>query len=321
MKKPQIVFLDTSTLHNGELDFGELEKLGDLTCYKETSPNEVIGRCKGAHTVISNKVILNHELMKACVSLKQIISCATGVNQIDLDGAKECGITVQNVAGYSTDSVAQHVWSLILNLSTNTHQLYEESKAWSEFSIFTTLKYPIFEVQGKTLGIVGLGEIGKKVVMIARAFGMNVQALSRGGKEEISSCGVNKLPAGLFYSSSDIVSLHCPLTEDNEKMISSEVLGLMKKTAMLINTARGPLIDESALVKALEDGEIFAAGLDVLSTEPPEKENPLVCYQGKNLLITPHTAWSSIEARRVLLQGIVRNIETYFGGSPANQIC
>ncbi|MGJ8654871.1 MAG: D-2-hydroxyacid dehydrogenase [Akkermansiaceae bacterium] len=321
MDRPKIVFLDMNTLHSGELDLSVLEEFGELVSYPTTSADEVLERCKGARTIISNKVVLSADVIANCGELKQIISCATGVNQIDLEGAKKHGVVVQNVAGYSTDSVAQHVWAMILTLTTKVNLLGAESANWPDFPMFTTLKYPIFEVKGKTLGVVGLGEIGKQVAAIGRSFGMEVQALSRTGKEVVTDCGVRKLPAGEFYASSDIVSLHCPLTTENAGMISSETLELMKPCSILINTARGPLINEQDLADALGAGVIAAAGLDVLSSEPPERNNPLITYQGENLLITPHTAWSSIEARRVLLSGLAENLESYNAGIPSNLIC
>ncbi len=320
MDKRHIVFLDTSTLHSGEFDLSVLAQFGELICYPTTTPDEVIDRCREAHTIISNKVILNADTISQCGELKQIISCATGVNQIDLDAAKEHDVVVQNVAGYSTDSVAQHVWTMILNLATKINLLANDAVSWPDYPIFTTLKYPIYEVKGKTLGIVGLGEIGRRVSDIGASFGMKVQALGRGGNEGISECGIKRLPSETFFSSSDIVSLHCPLTPQTENMISSEILASMKPSSILINTARGPLIDEQALADALETGQITAAGLDVLSTEPPAAVNPLIRYRGDNLLITPHTAWSSIEARRVLLDGLVRNLETFLAGNPANLV-
>lgn len=321
MDRLKIVFLDESTLHSGELDLGGLEKFGELICYKSTSSDEVLERCRDAHTIISNKVVLSADVIGASAKLKQIISCATGVNQIDIEAAKAHGVVVQNVAGYSTDSVAQHVWAMILNLATKVNLLGKESEGWPDFPLFTTLKYPVFEVKGKTLGIVGLGEIGQRVAEIGRVFGMKVQALSRSGKVEMSGCGVMRLTREKFYASSDIVSLHCPLTPENEGMISAETLGMMKHGSILINTARGPLINEKDLADALSSGVIGAAGLDVLSCEPPERRNPLITYEGENLLITPHTAWSSIQARRILLKGLVNNLESFREGDPVNRIC
>jgi len=316
----KIVFLDSSTLHSGELDLVPLSRHGELISYPITSPEDVNERCVGAHTIISNKVVVSADTMAACPELKQIISCATGVNQIDIEAAKSLGITVQNVAGYSTHAVAQHVWSMILNLAAKTHLLDRESVEWPDYPIFTTLKHPIFEVSGKTLGIVGLGEIGEAVAEIGKCFGMEIIALSRTGNEEITTSGVKRLPKESFYAAADIISLHCPLAPETEGMISAETLAMMKSTAILINTARGPLINEQDLADALSDGTISAAGLDVLSTEPPAKDNPLVCYRGDNLMITPHTAWSAIEARQRLLAGLVENIDSFLAGTPSNLI-
>jgi len=315
----KIVFLDVSTLHSGELAVERLGEFGELVCYETTSAEEVTERCAGAHTVITNKVIISAEMMEGCPELKQIISCATGVNQIDVVAARMRGITVQNVAGYSTASVAQHVWGLILNLSSSIHLYDRESRNWPSYPTFSSLKFPVTELDGKVLGIIGYGEIGRRVADIGRGFGMRIQALQRKGRDAADD-GIVRMAEDGFYSSSDVVSIHCPLTAENQGMIGEEVLKKMKPSALLINTARGPLVDEVALVEALRCGEIAAAGLDVLSSEPPEADNPLIQYRGQNLIITPHTAWSAREARQRLLDGLIENLRSFLDGSPANLV-
>lgn len=321
----KIVFLDESTLHSGEMDLSGLAEFGELTCYPVTGAAEVLERCLGAHTLISNKVVLDEATIAQCSErgLKQIISCATGVNQIDVVAAKKYGVTVQNVAGYSTEAVAQHVFAMILNLATKVHLFDKDARNWPEYPIFTSLEYPIFELKGKVLGIVGLGEIGRAVARVGMAFGMQVQALARGENQagQVSETGVERVTEEDFYATSDVISLHCPLTETTQGMIDRAKLKSMKSRIVLINTARGPLIVEEDLAQALRSGEIAAAGLDVLSTEPPAADNPLINYKGDNLMLTPHTAWSAQEARVRLYNGLLENLESYRSGSPKNLIC
>lgn len=318
----KIVLLDESTLHNGEMDLSGLENFGDLVCYAESDESNVLERCMGAHTLITNKVVLNEATISECAGagLKQIISSATGVNQIDVEAAKTHGVTVQNVAGYSTESVAQHVFAMLLNLVTKVHLFDRDARNWPEYKIFTSLEYSIFELHGKTLGIVGLGEIGHAVARVAQGFGMRVQALTSSDKKSGNDGGIPRIEEKEFYQSSDVISLHCPLTESTAGMIDAEKLSWMKSSAILINTARGQLIVEQDLADALSSGEIAAAAVDVLSSEPPSSDNPLINYDRDNLMITPHTAWSAQEARARLLDGLIRNVQTYLDGNPENVI-
>ncbi|MFD2159349.1 D-2-hydroxyacid dehydrogenase [Rubritalea tangerina] len=315
-----IVFLDASTLHSGELDLSPLQRHGTLTTYPVTPPDQVAQRIHDADIVITNKALMSAETIAHAPKLKLIVSCATGVNQIDLDAAKSHQVVVSNVAGYSTPSVAQHVFTFILNFATQIPQFNAESRNWPNFPTFTSLAHPCFDLSGKTLGIAGLGEIGAATAKIAQSFGMHVQVLAREGSSNQTLPELPRLEHALFFSSSDFVSLHCPLTPATEGMINKESLSLMKPTAFLVNTGRGPLIHEADLAEALNSGQIAGAGLDVLSTEPPAADNPLILCKHPQLSITPHTAWSTIEARTRLLAGVTKNIDSFVAGSPNNRI-
>lgn len=314
----KLVFLDASTLDRGDIDFAELSAEGQLVLHPLSSAEEAPGRCTDAQVVISNKVPVGRELIAAAPELKLVVSAATGVNQIDLDACKKAGIAVANVAGYSTESVAQHTFALILELATRVGTISATARRdWPASPIFTRLDHPLFELHGRTLGIVGLGTIGRAVARIAQAFGMEVIALSREGAVEGE---IPRLPADEFFRRADVVSLHCPLTPATEKLIDGPRLASMKPGALLINTGRGPLIDEPALAEALRSGPIGGAGLDVLSVEPPPAEHPLLAPDLDNLILTPHTAWSTREARIRLLDGIVADIRSFKAGGDLNRI-
>lgn len=315
----QITFLDASTLHRDDLDFAPFEKLGSLTFHDTTSPLQLLDHAAGAQVVVTNKVPFTKEVLAELPDLKLILIAATGFNHIDLAAAAERGVPVCNVAGYSTSAVAQHVFALLLNLVTSVNRYSAEIQSWPQSPIFTHLDHPVTELAGKTLGIVGLGETGTAVARIAEAFGMNVQALARDGA---GSSNRNRVPREEFFASSDVISLHCPLNAATEKLINGETLALMKPSAFLINTGRGALIDESALASALREGSLAGAGLDVLSVEPPTSDNPLLApdLRAKNLLVTPHTAWTAQEARQRLLDGLLDNLQSWLEGSPDNQV-
>lgn len=318
----KITFLDSSTLTRGDLDFSELEALGTFTHYEQTTPSDVVERSVGAEVLITNKVILNAETLAALPELKLILVSATGVNVVDLEAAKEHRILVCNVAGYSTPSVAQHAAALLLSLATNVHRLAAEHAEWPKSPIFTRLDYPVTELAGKVCGIVGLGEIGEAFSDIAEALGMTVQVLARPGSSNRRKPFLARLDAPEFFSSSDVVSLHCPLTAENEHMINRETLALMKPSAFLLNASRGPLVDDEALAEALRGDLIAGAGLDVLSVEPPPADHPLLAADlaEKNLIITPHTAWLSLESRRRLLEGVIINLQNWLDGKPTNRV-
>lgn len=317
---PTIVFLDSSTMSAGDMDFSALRNFGTLTLHDTTSPEEVTGRIAGAQIVITNKVVIDAEILTHADSLQLIVVCATGVNNIDLTAAKARNVIVSNVAGYSTSSVAQHALSLLLNLAGNTHRYAAEANLWPQSPIFTRLAYPMTEMQGKVLGIAGAGSIGCALGEAVTAIGMNVQVLARQGSLTDKHPEWPRVPHQEFFSSSDVISLHCPLTADTRHMINSTSLRLMKPGAFLVNTGRGELIHESALAESLRTQHIAGAALDVLSREPPPLEHSLLAEDIPNLLITPHTAWTSLEARNRLLEGIATNLRTYLAGNPANRI-
>lgn len=311
-----IVFLDRDTLDAGDIDFGPLEAVGPVTYHGITRPADLHARLAGAGIVLTNKVVIDGPAMDAAPDLRLIQVVATGTNNVDLAAARERGIAVCNVSGYSTPSVAQQTFALLLNLVTSTHRLAAEAPRWAESPIFTRLDYPITELAGRTLGIAGLGEIGRAVARIGEAFGMTIVGLGRAGAPAAASDDYPRLPRERFFAECDVISLHCPLTEDNRHLINADTLALMKPTAYLINTGRGPLVDESALLDALRAGRIAGAGLDVLSVEPPAPGHPLLDPALTNLIVTPHTAWASREARRRLFDRVVANLSAFLAGEP-----
>ncbi|MEM9283520.1 MAG: D-2-hydroxyacid dehydrogenase [Verrucomicrobiota bacterium] len=312
-----LVFLDRDTTDRNDLDFTALESLGTLVSHGITQPDEIASRMSEADIVLTNKVVLGRAEMDAAPNLKLIQVAATGVNNIDLDAARDRNLAVCNVSGYSTEAVAQQVFAYILNFETQVHRFAAEPEKWPASPIFTRLDYPITELSGKTLGIVGMGSIGKAVARMAKGFGLEVVAYAREGG---SSGGVPRLPNGEFFAASDIITLHCPLTPDTHHFINEETLALMNQDALLINTGRGDLVNEHHLLTALQQGSIRGAAIDVLTPEPPPSDHPLITAQLDNLLITPHTAWSAREARQRLIDGIVANIEAFRNGERVNRV-
>jgi glycerate dehydrogenase len=316
-----LVFLDRSTTDRGDLDFTALESLGRLVSYPTSTREETRGRLGSADIVLTNKAVLGPEEMDAAPALKLIQVVATGVNNIDLEAARARGLAVCNVSGYSTEAVAQHVFASLLNLATNVHRFAAEPERWATSPIFTRLDYPVTELAGKTLGIVGLGSIGRAVARIGAAFGMRVVAYARGASD--SSGEIPRLAPDEFFASCDAITLHCPLTPETRHFINATTLAKMKPGAILINTGRGDLIEESDLVAALRAGTLRAAAVDVLTPEPPAPDHPFLAAVAAgldNLFITPHTAWSAVEARQRLLDGIVANIEAFRKGERVNRV-
>lgn len=315
----KLVFLDASTIDRADLDFAPLRTFGNLTLHQVTSPEKVGDRIADADIVITNKALVSREALAKAPKVRLVVSAATGVNQIDLEACKERGITVCNVAGYSTEAVAQHTFALLLNLVTAVDR-YSASitQDWPASPIFTRLDHPVTELAGKTLGIVGFGTIGQAVARIGAAFGMKVVAYSR--SEASPDAAVPRIAGEEFFSSCDVISLHCPLTAQTERFINRISLALMKPDSLLINTGRGALVDEHALADALRHGEIGGAALDVLTVEPPPKNHPLLATDLPNLLITPHTAWTSREARQRLLAGVIADIQGFLDGHPIHHI-
>ena len=311
------IILDAFTANPGDLNWDAIDQITELVQYPRTVPNELLERIQGAEALLTNKVIISAETMDEVPSLKYIGILATGTNVVDLEAAASRGITVTNIPAYSTPFVAQHSFALILNIFNKVAEHSESAKAgaWADCQDFSYTHGVLNELQGKTLGIIGLGSIGKKVAEIAKAFGMNIVALKSARPAKDS---VQRLEHDPFFAQSDIISLHCPLSPESQEIINSKSLALMKSSAVIINTGRGPLINEADLAQALNEGKIAAAGLDVLSSEPPAADNPLL--SAKNCFITPHIAWAAQECRERLIQIAADNIKAFLAGEAINKV-
>lgn len=311
-----ITVLDAATLANTSLD--ALAQLGKLTCYDLTAKEQVVERCQDADIVISNKVVIDQHAMSKLTNLKLICVAATGTNNIDLVAAKEHNIAVTNVAGYSTPSVVQHTFTLITNLLGNTHRYINDCQQglWQQSPMFCRLDYSFNEIAGKTLAIVGYGSLGKAVADVARAFGANVIISERKGQTPREG----RVSFNDALTTADIISVHCPLTDETRNQIAAAELSMMKPSAIIINTARGGIINEADLADALANNIIAGAGVDVLSKEPAEHENPLALYKGENLLLTPHIAWASQESIVRLVNEIALNIQAFNQGETRNRL-
>ncbi|WP_106830313.1 D-2-hydroxyacid dehydrogenase [Parabacteroides pacaensis] len=315
----KIVVLDGYTLNPGDLSWKGLEELGDCTVYDRTPANEVITRAQGAEAILTNKVVISKEVLDQLPGLKYIGVLATGYNVVDIEAAKSKGIVVTNIPSYSTDSVVQSVFAHLLNITNRVAHYTGEVREgkWVECQDFTFWDTPLFELKGKTMGIAGLGHIGMAVAKVALAFGMKVIAVTSKKKEDLPE-GILPVSKEELFKQSDVLSLHSPLTPDTRNFINAERLALMKPTAIIINTSRGPLVNEKDLADALNSGKIFAAGVDVLSTEPPKADNPLLTAQ--NCYITPHIAWATFEARTRLMDIAVNNLKSYQEGKVQNNV-
>lgn len=317
----KICVLDVLTVGR-DMDLMPLSECGELTLYDLTSPDQVAERIKDVDIIITNKVVLNKENLKEAASVKMICLLATGYNNIDIEYAKERGIAVANVAGYSTESVAQHTFAMILYMleQLKEYDAYVKSRAYAASETFTYIAWPYYELNGKTIGIIGLGDIGKAVARIASAFGMKVIYYSTSG-QNISGSGYLRVELQELLESSDIVSIHAPYNERTHYLIGYNEIKQMKKTAYLLNLGRGKIVNEADLAQALNEDLIAGAGLDVLEEEPITRENPLFKVANQNkLLITPHIAWASIEARTLLLQEVIKNIGAFKQGEKRNRI-
>jgi len=315
----KIAFLDSHTLSlNGDVDFSVLRSLGNYTGYALTNKDNIIPYCKKADIVIVNKIIISENSIKKLPNLKLIAVIATGYNNIDIEAAKENNIKVTNVPDYAANSVSQHVFSLILNLTTKAYLYNEDVKKgeWSKSSNFGLLKYPTFELNGKIIGIIGFGAIGRAVASIASGFGMKVIV---NDIKDISNTDCKKCSIEYILKNADIVSIHCPLNSQTKNMIDAAAIKKMKRSAILINTSRGGIVNEAELAQALTSGEIAGAGIDVLSEEPPQNSNPLL-QNIKNLIITPHTAWSTFEARQRMIDITAENIRAFLNGKNYNLV-
>lgn len=312
------VILDADTVTGGDVSLSPITDICECEIYGFSTDAELIGRIGNAEAVLTNKCRITRDVMDACPNLKFIGVFATGYNNIDIAAAKENGICVCNVPGYSTDSVAQHTFALILHHYSSIAK-YADTVAngdWVYSKLFTYFNIPFFELSGKTLGIVGYGAIGKKVAKIALAFGMKVLIYTRTAPENDNSVEVVSLDE--LMSRSDVVTLHCPLTDKTEKMINERTLSLMKEGSLLINTSRGGVIDESALANALKMGRPAAAGLDVLTLEPMRED--CVLRGLDNCYITPHIAWAPKETRDRLIGMVADNIKGYLCGNIINNV-
>lgn len=315
-----IVVLDGYTLNPGDLNWTKLETLGSLTVYDRSAPDEIVNRAADAEIILTNKTPLTKETIAKLPNLRYIGVLATGYNVVDIGAASERGIPVTNVPGYSTLSVAQLVFSLLLELcqQVRLHSDAVRSGEWASCPDFCFTRSPLTELAGKTMGIIGFGTIGQQVARIALAFGMNVIASATrpktiAGLEQVRMCGSEEV-----FAESDVISLHCPQTPATEGLINAGTISLMKKTAFLINTSRGGLIVEGDLADALNEGRIAGAGLDVLSKEPPTADNPLT--SARNCLITPHIAWATFEARQRLMETAAANLSAFLAGTEANVV-
>lgn len=315
----KITVLDGYGMNPGDLSWEAIEKLGDLTVYDRTAPADVIERAKGSEALLTNKTVLSGETLRKLPGLKYIGVLATGYNVVDIPAARELGITVTNIPAYSTASVAQMVFAHLLAITDRVEHYTEENRGgrWSSSPDFCYWDTPLHELAGKKFGIVGLGNIGMAVARIALAFGMDVLAYT--SKDSISLPeGITKTPLDELFATSDVVSLHCPLTESTRHLVNAERLSRMKDTAILINTGRGPLVDEQALADALNTGSILAAGVDVLSCEPPAADNPLL--SAKNCFTTPHLGWATKEARERLMEITAANLRAFIEGHTQNNV-
>lgn len=315
----KIVALDDYAANPGDLSWDEMKTLGECTVYDRTAPSELLERAKEADILLTNKVVITGEHMAALPQLKYIGVMATGYNIVDTAAAKERGIIVTNIPAYSTDSVAQMVFAHLLNIAQQVQHHSEEvhKGRWTNSPDFCFWDTPLIELAGKKIGLVGLGNTGMRTARIAISFGMEVHAFTSKSHFQLPP-EIKKMELDELFAECDIVSLHCPLTEQTREMVNARRLSLMKPNAILINTGRGPLINEQDLADALNSGRIYAAGVDVLSQEPPRVDNPLLT--ARNCYITPHIAWASTAARQRLMQIALDNLKAYQAGNPINVV-
>lgn len=313
----KIVVLDGYPGNPGDLSWEPVEKRGCLTVYDRSASQEIVSRCHNAQVVLINKCPLRREHIEALPNLKYIGIIATGFDPVDLDAAAERHIMVTNVPDYSSNHVVQLTFALLLELfdRVGLHDRAVKDGQWANCPDFTFQLKQLGELAGRTMGIIGYGSIGRKVAAVAQAFGMKVLASARRHREEP---GVSFLPVHDVFAQSDVISLHCPLNEASYHLVNRETLALMKRGSWLLNTARGPLVDEEALLEALQSGQLAGAGLDVLSQEPPRDGNKLIEHPA--VIVTPHIAWSSFEARQRLMNQCAANLEAWIKGEPVNVV-
>lgn len=318
MQKSKIVFLDAATVDWKDQKFHALKKMGQVKIYSQTLPSQILARCRGFKHVITNKVAFNRQTILALRDVKAIHVAATGVNIIDLKAAQECGMVITNVRGYSTESVTQMTWTFILALVSRARE-YESAikrRAWSRQPFFALTTIPFNEIAGKTLAIIGFGTIGKRVAEIGKSFGMNILVAKIPGRTYPRN--QKRVALHQALQRADVISIHTPLSDYTRNLIAHNELQLLKKTAFLINMARGGIVDERALASALKSRKIAGAATDVLAQEPPAANHPM--YNVPNLILTPHIGWASVEARDRLINEIAENIRSFDQGQSRNRL-
>ena len=315
----KIVVLDGFTMNPGDLSWQPLQQLGNYSIFDRTLPDKIIDRCDGAEIVITNKVVFSNEIIEQLPVLKYIGVSATGYNVVDMSAAKNANIVVTNVPAYSTMSVAQMVFAHILNFTHHVAQHSDKARKgkWAASEDFAYWDFPLIELADLTLGVIGFGKIGNAVAEIALAFGMNVIFYDK-NTIQYSSEKVQQVDLETVFTESDFLSLHCPLTDETYQLINTARLSTMKATAYLINTSRGPLVNERALADALDNNRLAGAGIDVMAVEPPHVDNPLLA--AKNCTITPHIAWATKAARQRLMDVVVENVKAFIKGRPQNVV-
>ena len=319
-QRPPCVFLDRASIDLDDLDLSQIEQSTELVSHAGCSADEVLDKCRDAEIIIVNKVRLQREHFTALPRLRLVCVIATGTNNVDLGAASESGVVVCNVRDYAAASVSQHVMMLILALTGHFLQYQRDihQGAWQNQDQFCLLTYPMQELQGKTIGLIGYGHIAHAVEKLALAFGMQVligQSLNPASANQPDRVELDEL-----YRQSDIISVHCPLTEQSRNLITRREFDLMKPSAMVINAARGGIINETDLIAALQGGQIAGAGIDCLTEEPPSADHPLITAELPQLIITPHNAWGTIQARQRLVDGTARNIQDYLDQAIHNQV-
>ena len=314
-----ITILDGYALNPGDLSYDVLQQFGTLTVYDRTTPEQVIERAKDADAILTNKVVLGEKEFAQLPRLRYVGVQATGYNVVDVEAARRYGITVTNIPAYSTASVAQMVMAHLLNITQSVDYYAQQNRSgrWGNNPDFCYWDNGLIELAGKQMGVVGFGRTGSAVARLAQAFGMTVAAYTSKAQNELPE-GVVKVSLDALFATSDVVSLHCPLTADTHHLVNAARLALMKPTAILINTARGPIVDEQALADALNSGALHAAGIDVLTEEPPHLGSPLL--SARHCFITPHIAWATLEARTRLLQICCENLRAFIAGEPQNVV-
>ncbi len=314
----KIVVLDGFTLNPGDLTWDGFAQIGDLTVYDRTPSDKIIERVGDAEIVFTNKTPFTKETLSALPHLKYIGVLATGYNVVDTQSAKDLGIVVTNIPTYGTTAVAQMVFALLLEICHHVWAHHEEVQkgTWTNGADFCFWNYPLIELAGKTMGIIGFGRIGQATAKIAQAFGMKVLAYDEHQDKSLESASLQYAGLNDLLARSDVISLHCPLFESTKGMINQKTIARMKNGVIIINTSRGPLIDEADLALALNSGKVFGAAVDVVSVEPIKMDNPLL--NAKNCIITPHIAWAPKESRARLMQIAIDNLKAFLDGSPVN---